>query len=591
MDMKLLRTAVGKVAADIVVKNGKIVNVCSGEIYDGGVAVSGGKIAAVGDVDYTIGESTEVIDANGNFITPGFVDAHIHPESSNLSIRPFAEIVLKHGTTSIMADYHEIGVVGGMEAVEAIIAESKETDLNIGFVVPSQVPFYPELETTKGIFDPKTIAEALRHPDAVGINEAIGPYILDEYPDLVKSIDETLSHPGYTVQGAMPEMVGKELSACLAVGVSTDHEMLTGEETLQRMRGGCHVLLRESSMAHNLHDCIRPIIDRKLDTTYASLVADDIHTIDLVELGHMDGFIRLALKEGMGFLQTIQMCTINPARAYDKHKEIGSLSPGRRADINITTGPDDFKVLSVISGGKLVCENEKLLVSYPKATHKPCLLNTAKLKNPITADSFKICVDDNAKSAKVRVMETNPAIYLTTERIVELPVIDGVVQCDVEQDVLYVAQVERYGINGNVGKAFMGGFGFRHGAIASSVGHDNHNVIVLGTSFADMAVAVNRVVEMGGGQLVVNNGEVVAEVALPICGLMSDLSAEELVKKKRKLLDIIHSYGSTVQYPYMLLTYLCLIALPDLSITDHGLICITVDYQYKAIDPIVEIYK
>lgn len=588
MNKDLLAVAGGRKPADLVVQNGKIVNVYSGEIYDGGVAVSGGQIAAVGDVAYTVGPDTRIIDAGGNYITPGFIDGHIHPESSSLSIRPFAEIMLKHGTTVIMTDLHEVGVVGGLEAIEAVLDEAAVTDLKLYFVVPSHVPFSPFLETSGGKFNTEIIEKALKRPDAVGLSEIVGPYVLAGFPDLLQSMDVAVSMPGKTLQGHLPDMSGPAMNECLAAGVSTDHESLSAKDALERLRGGCNLMIREGSAARGLADCIKPIIEQKLDTSRVSIVTDDLHTIDAVDRGHLDDAVRVALNAGLDFIKAIQMVSLNAARAFELDQEIGGLAPGKRADINITTGPEDFKVKTVIAGGKLVTEDEKLLVSYPVADHKPCLLNTMKLKNPITADSFKYYAPEGAKRVKVQVMDTLPWIPITQGREVELPVVDGVIRCDVDQDVLYIAQVERYGINGNIGKAFMGGFNLKRGAIASSVGHDNHNIIVLGTNFEDMAVAVNRVVELSGGQVAVDGGEVVAEVAYPVCGLLSDLSAEELAAEKKTLIAKIHEMGSNIPIPFMFLSFICLAALPMYAITDHGFIDVLTQ---QIIDPVLEVLE
>ncbi len=585
MDKKLLAAAGGQAPADIVVKNGKLVNVYTKEIYEGGVAISGDKIAAVGDVEYAIGEGTKVIDAGGNYITPGFIDGHIHPESSSLSIRSFAELVLKHGTTAVMTDLHEIGVVAGLEGIEAVLEEAEVTDLKLYFVVPSHVPFAPNLETSGGHFNPEIIKKALERKDAVGISEVVGPYILNGFPELMESMDHVNHMPGKTCQGHLPDMEGAALNTCLAAGVTTDHESLSGEDALARLRNGCHLMIREGSAARNMADCLKPILEQNLDTSRVSIVTDDLHTVDAVDRGHLDDAVRTALKNGVDFPTAIQMVSLNAARAFHLDDEIGGLAPGKRADLNITTGEEAFEVLSVISGGKQIVDHKKCLVSYPKAEHKPCLLNTTRLKNPITPDSFKIYAPEGAKKVRVQVMDTLPWIPITQGREAVLDVKDGVVQCDISQDVLYIAQVERYGINGNVGKAFMGGFHLQAGAIASSVGHDNHNVIVMGTNFEDMAKAVNYLIDIGGGQVVVKDGEILGAVEYPVCGLLSDLSGEELADKKRKLNSIIHELGCPITIPFMFLSFICLAAIPVYAITDVGFINVLTQ---EVVDPVIE---
>lgn len=587
LNMELIEVSKGNEKADLVVKNGKIVNVYTREIYDGGVAVSGDKIAAVGDVDYCIGENTKIIDAEGKYITPGFIDGHIHPESSNLSIRSFAETVLSHGTTAIMADMHEVGVVGGLEAIEAVLEEAKETDLKIYFVVPSHVPFAPGLETSGGKFNSEIIKEALKRPDAVGLSEIVAPYLLQGHEDLLIGMDEALKLDK-SLQGHLPGTMGKDLNACMAAGVASDHESLTKEDALARARSGCHLMIREGSAARNLPECIKVLTEDKIDSTMCSIVTDDLHTVDLYERGHLDESVRTALSLGLDFATAIQLVTINPARAFHLDREIGGLAPGRRADINITKGPENFEVETVIAGGNIILENKELKVKYEAAKHESCLLNTIKLEKEITPEDLMIKVDEDAKKAKVLYMKTLDWIPITQGLEAELEVKNGIVMADMGKDILYIAQVERHGINGNIGKAFMSGFKLKSGAIASSVGHDNHNIIVLGTNFDDMARAVNRIKELQGGQVLVDNGEVIAEVAYPILGLLSDLSARELSEQKNNLNSKIHERGSTIGIPFMFLSFICLAALPDYAITDHGFIDV---HQQKVIDPVLEVLK
>ncbi|MBQ8610323.1 MAG: adenine deaminase [Oscillospiraceae bacterium] len=589
MNKELLAVAKGNKPADLVVTNGKIVNVYSGEIYEGGVAVCGDTIAAVGDVAYCIGEGTKVIDAQGNYLTPGFLDGHIHPESSSLAIRPFAEAVLAHGTTGIMTDLHEIGVVSGLEGIEAVLKEAEATDLKVYFIVPSHVPFAPNLETSGGHFDPAIIRKALQRKDAVGLSECVGHYIVAEHPELLESFDDTLSMPGKTLQGHLPAIYGPNMAACAAAGVATCHESFCEQDVYERLRNGIHLQMREGSAARNMQlGLLKAVIDSGVDTTNVSIVTDDLHTCDLKDRGHMDDSLRTAFGQGLDFLKGIQMVTINCARAFKLDDKIGSLTPGRRADINITTGSEDFKVLTTFAGGKQITDNGNLLVHYEAAEHEPCILNTMHLVNPITADSFKMHVSPNAKKAKVICMDTLPYIPFTSRRDVELDVVDGVIQCDTEQDVLYIAQVERHGVNGNIGKAFMGGFHIKGGALASSVGHDNHNIIVMGDSFEDMALAVNRCVELGGGQVIVRNGEVAAEVAYPICGLMSDLSLDELAAQKKALNAVAYEMGTPIQIPFMFLCFICLACIEAYAVTDKGFIDVE---KGEIIDPILEVIE
>ncbi|MDR1778870.1 MAG: amidohydrolase family protein [Clostridiales Family XIII bacterium] len=582
MGRKELAAAKGAVPADLVITNGKIVNVYTGEIYDGGVAISGQTIIAVGEVDYAIGDGTRVIDAGGNYLTPGFIDGHIHPESTSLSISSFANLLLKHGTTAIFTDLHEAGVVGGLAAIESLLDEAARTKLKYYFVVPSHVPFSPNFETSGGHFDTEIIRGALKREDAVGLSEAVSVYIILEFPDLLDSIDATLA-AGKSVQGHLPEVHGPEFNAVAVAGVTTDHEAISPDDGLLRLRGGMHLMIREGSAARSLEVILPPILEQKLETSRVSIVTDDLHTVDAVERGHLDDSVRTALKAGTDFARAIQFVTLNAARAFGMDGQIGGLAPGKRADVNITTGPEDFKVLSVIAAGEQVVADGELLAPYPVFPHDDILLSTIHLARPVTAEDLQIRTDIGT-SVQVRVMDTLQWIPLTEGRDVTLAVKDGVVQADLEQDVLYIAQVERHGVNGNIGKAFMGGFRMKAGAIASSVGHDNHNIIVLGTNHEDMALAVNRLAEIQGGQVIVKDGAVLGEVAYPILGLLSDLPAEELAAKKTELNAIIRDLGSEIPLPFMFLSFISLAAIPAYAVTDVGFIDVL---NQQVLDPVI----
>lgn len=487
-----------------------------------------------------------------------------------------------------MTDLHEVGVVSGLEGIESILKEAEATDLKIYFVVPSHVPFSPNLETSGGRFNPEIIRKAFQRPDAVGLSECVGPYILAEFPDLLEAFDDTLAIPGMTLQGHLPDMYGPAMSACVAAGVSTDHESFCDKDVFERLRNGCHLMMREGSAARNMPALLKTVMEHNLDTSMVSIVTDDLHAVDLQTRGHLDDSLRTALGMGLDFVKAIQMVTVNCARAFNLEREIGGLAPGRRADINITTGPENFRVLSTFAGGRRITEDGKLLVHYETDVHEPCVLNTMHLKNPISADSFKLHAPEGAKKVKAIVMDTLPFIPFTNRWEVELNVVDGVVQCDVEQDVLYIAQVERHGKNGNIGKAFMGGFHIRGGAMASSVGHDNHNIIVMGDSFEDMALAVNRCAELGGGQVIVRGGEIAAEVAYPICGLLSDLPLDALAEKKKELNRVAHEMGTEIPIPFMFLSFICLAAIPAYAITDCGFIDVMTQSVIEPILGVVE---
>ena len=573
----------GNRKADIAITGGTLVNVLSKEMYQADVAIVENRIISTGDVSFYIGSETKIIDAMGKYIVPGFVDGHIHPESSNLSVSSFASIVLEHGTTTIMTDFHEIGIVSGLKGIEAVLNEAKTTDLGVYFVVPSHVPFAPDLETSGGEFDANIIAKALQREDAVGLSEIVAPYLINGYPDLLDAIDATLEAK-LSLQGHLPETTGVGLDACLASGVSTDHESLFAHEALEKIRKGCHVMMREGSAARNLTECLKIITEHHVDSTLCSIVTDDLHTIDAVDRGHLDDALRTTIATGVDFLTAVQMVTINAARAFHLENEIGSIAPGKIADINLLSDIESPEITDVISKGKVIVRDRKMLVNYLPIPHDDCLLNTINIKNgPVTAKDLGVCVDPKATSAKVLGMRTLDWIPITIKQEGVLPVRDGIVQADIEQDILLIAQVERYGKNRNIGKGFMAGFNLKKGAMASSMAHDNHNIIVLGENLEDMAIAVNRCSELGGGQVVVVDGKIVAEVAFPICGLLSDLDAPTLADHKRRLIKASQDAGSTIGFPFLFLSFIGLAAIPEYAITDKGFIDVM---KQQIIDPI-----
>jgi adenine deaminase len=583
MDQHLIRVAMGKEPADLIITNGQLVNVYSGEIYPGGVAVAGDRIAAVGDVGYAVGETTQIIDAGGKYVTPGFIDGHIHPESANLSMARFAEIALCHGTTSVFTDLHEIGVVGGIDAMNAALEEGKQTPLKYYWVVPSHIPFSPGLETSGGHINADIIEQAMARSDAVGLGEVVSLYVAFEHPDLMRSLDIT-NKQGKIISGHGPETVGPLWNAFVAAGTTNDHESLSAEDILLRVRTGVHAQLRHNLIVPTLPPMIKAVTESDINTRMVSLVTDDTTAVMLVNEGHMDYLVRLALQQGVDFVTAIQMATINVAQTFHKDFEIGSLAPGRFADVNIVDGPEDFQVLKTLSSGKLVAESLRPVEPMSLAGHQPILLNTFHLKRAVTAADLVIPAEPGSKTAHLHIMRTLPWIPITEGGEADLPVKDGYIAADVDQDLLHIAVVERHHQTGNIGRAFLGGMGLKRGAMASSIGHDHHNIVVMGVNPEDMAVAGNRVAEMEGGIVLVENGQIVDEIAFPILGLLTDVDAWTLAQKRQALLDKARERGCGVSDAFMFLSFITLAAIPAFAITDKGYVDVA---EQKIIDPVL----
>ena len=583
MIQHLFDVAMRKEPADLAITNGQLINVYSGEIYPGGVAVAGDKIAATGDISYTIGAKTQVIDAGGQYTAPGFIDGHIHPESTNLSIARFAEIALCHGTSSIFTDLHEMGVVGGIDAMNAALDEAKQTPLKYYWVVPSHIPFSPDLETSGGYIDADIIEQAMARHEAVGLSEVYSLHVAMESAALMRSIDITAKERK-TISGHGPDTTGPLWNTFVAAGVNNDHEALSVEDILLRVRTGVHAQLRHNLIVPTMSQMITAITKQNIDTRMVSLVTDDTSAVALVNEGHMDYLIRLALEQGVDFITAIQMATLNAAQTFHKDGEIGSLTPGRFADINIIEGPTEFKVLKTIAGGTLAAENQRPLKPISGHDHQPFLLNTFHLQRPVTPSDMVIQAQPGAKGAHLHVMRTLPWVPITEGCEADLPVKEGYIAADIQQDLLHIAVVERHHKTGNIGRAFLGGMGLKRGAMASSIGHDHHNIVVLGVNPEDMAFAVNRIVEMQGGIVLVEKNRVIDEISLPILGLLTDMDAWTLAEKRTALLNHAGEMGCMVSDAFMFLSFVSLAAIPAFSITDKGYIDVIAQ---KIIDPVL----
>jgi len=583
MKKELFEVAMGRKPADLVITNGKVVNVFTGEVYPGGVAIAGDRIAAVGEVGYAIGAGTTVIDAGGNYITPGFIDGHIHPESSALKPESFAEVVLCHGTTSVFTDIHEVGVVGGMPALEAVLREFKKTPLRCHWVIPSHIPFSPDLETSGGRIDSGMITEALKRPDAVGISEVVSAYVAIEHPDLLRSIDATTAAEK-VLSGHGPDIKGPLANAFAAIGVLNDHEALSAEDVLIRARSGIFVHLRHNLIVPTLPELLKPLLEKRIDSRMIGFGTDDTSAVVLVDEGHIDYLIRLAVQLGLDFVTAIQFATLNNAASFRRDRELGALAPGFLADVNIVSGPEDMRVLKTIAGGLLVAEKGRLVKPMAPIAHEKVLLKTFHIKARLSADDLVIPAKAGTTSATVKVMRTLPWVPITTGGEASLPVRGGHIASDIAQDLVHIAVIERHHGTGNIGKAFIGGFNLRAGALASSVGHDHHNIVVMGADPVDLAVAANRVAEIDGGIVVVKDGKVVREIAYPLLGLLSDLDARSLSEERKVILKAAAELGASVVDPFMFLSFVTLAAIPEYAVTDRGFVDVATQ---SLVDPVL----
>ncbi|MBR0379492.1 MAG: adenine deaminase [Mogibacterium sp.] len=579
---KLANVAMGVEKADTVIRNAKLVNVCTCEIQEGiDVAIAGGRIALVGDALHCIGDDTKVIDACGHYIAPGFMDAHIHVESAMISVGEYARAVVPHGTTGIFMDPHEICNVCGPEGVKAMIDDAKRSPLKAMANVPSCVPAVAGFEDTGSHIGPEEVREMMTWDGIMGLGEMMNfPGVMNADPQVHGELAETLkADQVITGHFSIPE-TGPGLNAYIASGVRCCHESTRAEDVLEKMRHGMYALMRYGSAWHDMPVIIRAILDNDVEDRFACLISDDTHPDTLVSEGHLDYIMRLAIKEGLDPIKAIQYVTINPATCFRMDHELGSITPGKCADIVFFSDLNDIRITRTMIDGEVVAENGRMTWDVGKAAFPDFVYDTMHVGEAITADSFRVKAPEGASgSVKTRVIEIIPNRVGDHERIIDLKIKDGCVPADPDSDIMKLAVFERHHATGTKGLGFLKGFGFKKGAMAQTVAHDAHNLLVAGTNDEDMALAANTLIECGGGLCAVADGKVLALVPLPIAGLMSDLPAEEVAELIAKLDAAWKEMGCVINSPYMTMALMALACLPELRLTNRGLVdCRTFEF-------------
>ena len=575
---RLSAVANGARPADMVIVHANLVNVCTKEILpDVSVAVSAGRIALVGDAAHCIGEGTQVVDAAGAYLAPGFLDGHIHVESSMMGVGEYAKAVIPHGTVGIYMDPHEICNVLGLKGVQCMMEDAARTPLKAMLTTPSCVPAVPGFEDTGSHVGPQDVAETMEWDTCVGLGEMMN------FPGILSSNEETHAITGNTIKAgkivtghySMPEN-GKGLNAYAASGIRCCHESTRAEDALAKMRLGMYAMFREGSAWHDLKEVARSITENKVDTRFACLISDDTHPHTLLSQGHLDHIVRRAVEEGIDVLTAIQMVTINCAQCFQMDHELGSITPGKCADMVLLDNLDDLNIKKVWIDGALAAEDGTIVGEYAPYTYPEWATCSIHIRDEITPETFRVPAKEACVSAQgtveVRAIEVIPARVGDYERHVTLQVKDGLLLSDVEQDVLKTVVFERHHKTGKKGFGFVKGFGIRCGAMASTVAHDAHNLLVVGTNDEDMALAANTLIECGGGMCAVQNGEVLGLVPLPIAGLMSDKPVEEIGKIVASLEEAWKKIGCSMPSPFMTMALIPLACLPELRLTDRGLV-------------------
>jgi len=584
----LVDVAMGRVPADLLIRNGRWVCVQSGEIVPNtDIAVKGSRIAYVGpDASHSLGPNTHVIDAAGRYLVPGLLDGHMHIESGMVTVTEFVRAVGPHGTTGMFVDPHEIANIFGLKGVRLMVDEAALQPINVWVEMPSCVPSAPGLETPGAQLGPDEVREAMTWPGIIGLGEMMNfPGVFLSDAKMHGEMAETLK-AGKTIGGhyASPDL-GLPFHAYAAGGPADDHEGTRTEDAVARARQGLRVLMRYGSAWFDAAPQLKAITELGLDPRHFVLVTDDVHSGTLVNDGHMDRVLRHAVRQGLKPLTAIQMMTLNTAEHFGVSQDVGQIAPGRYADIVLAADLSDFRAELVISAGVMIAEGGRWLVDLPTFTYPAEVKQSVHLGRPLTAVDFQLPLTNSqlpltsAKANVIGIIEN----HATTRRLtLDLPVVAGHVSGDPAQDVCKVALVERHHGTGGVQVGFVHGFGFnRPCAIASTVAHDSHHMLVVGTDETAMALAANTLAQAGGGMLVVRDGQVRAVVELPIAGLMSDERAEVVAQKAEAVLAEFRACGCILNNANMQLSLLALVVIPELRISDLGLVDVT---QFKLVD-------
>ncbi len=583
----LIDVAMGRAPADIVLRNGRWVSVQTGEILPGtDIAIKGQRIAYIGpDASHTIGEDTQVVDVDGLYMTPGLLDAHMHIESGMVTVTEFVRAVVPWGTTGMFVDPHEIANVFGLEGIRLMVEEARQQPIHVWVQVPSCVPSAPGLETPGATIGPEEVAEALQWEGVIGLGEMMN------FPGVFNGDEKMLAEmavtylAGKTVGGHYASHdLGLPFHGYAAGGAEDDHEGTRMEDALARARQGMKVMMRLGSGWKDVAAQARAITEGRLDPRRFLLCTDDCHAETLVEEGHMDRVVREAIAQGIPPVVAIQMATLNVAEHFRVDREVGLLAPGRYADILLVSDLPSFRVERVMAKGRWVAERGRLLIDLPVYTYPTWATQSVRLARALTPQDFALPSRSNptVKAHVIGVVENQAP---TRHLIMEVPVNSGEVHPNIQMDIAKVALVERHRGTGQVQVGLVHGFGFTAPcAVASTVAHDSHHLLVVGTDEEQMALAVNKLAEVGGGQVVVKEGEVIGLVELPIAGLMSTERADVVAHKARSVLEGFRACGCTMENPNMQLSLLALVVIPELRISDKGLVDVT---QFRVI-PVLE---
>lgn len=572
-----INTALGELEPDLIITGANLVNTNTREVYKSDIGVKKERIVFVGDFSNRTVNKASVIKADGLYAVPGFVDAHIHVESSMLTITEFSRIVTPRGTSSIIWDPHEIVNVVGLDGLKLAIKEARSLPLRVFFVVPSCVPSAPKRETSGANLSAIEISNALKLPMVIGLGEMM------DFQGVLSCSNRTIhelelaKRKHMLIDGHAPGLRGRELCAYIDSGIWSDHESVNEEEGLEKLRLGMWLMIREGSTSKDLNNLIKPIARGIIDAKHCMLVSDDRSVSDLISEGHIDHILRRAISEGLDPITALQLVTINPASYMRIENELGSISPGHFADIVLLTDLRKVDVKRVVVRGK-----ELSSISSDKTFRYPAkLTSTIKVRREPTSSDFLIVSRGRKEDADVRIIKLREETLFTSEEIRLLRIEDHSIKAS--GDVLHAAVVERHHRTGNIGKGFVTGLGPLKGAIAQTIAHDSHNLIVVGSDPSDMSIAARAVTSTHGGVALVNDKKIIALLKLEIAGLMSVDVAKNIAKRKEFLEDQAKRLGVQVKSPITTLSFLSLPVIPKLRLTDKGLFDVN---ENRLIDPV-----
>ena len=546
----------GNPPCDLLLKNARIVDVFSGEIMAGSVAVSGGRVAGIGEYP-----ARTTVDLGGRFVAPGFIDSHVHIESSMACVGEFARAVVVRGTTAVVADPHEIANVLGAGGIRYMLESAEDQPINVFYTLPSCVPA-TDMETAGARLAAADLEPFFHDPRIVALGEMMNyPGVLNGDPDVLEKIEAARRH-GKPVDGHAPGLSGRDLAAYVAAGITSDHECTTAAEALEKLAAGMHIMIRQGTGARNL-SALLPIVTER-SSPRLMWCTDDRHPHDLLNEGHIDSIVAAAIRTGVAPVTAIRMATLNPAERFGL-THLGAVAPGRQADLVVFSDLTAFRVEDVYVRGELIAKNGRPVAGIRTPAPVPA---PPSMKVNLPALDFS----RPAGGRRLRVIDVIPDQIVTRQAIESAPVEGNRLVSDPSRDLLKIAVVERHTGSGRIGLGMVRGIGLKQGALASSVAHDSHNIIVAGVTDADMAAAVGAVVEMGGGIAAAAGGRMAAGLPLPVAGLMSLEPVQSVSAAMDRLVAAAHDFGSGLKDPLMTLSFLALPVIPELKITDRGLV-------------------